>query len=342
MVWWQKNKLQDNLPILLARGKVKRILRDWFDAQNFIEVETSQLQISPGNEVHLLGLSTQWTSPMLESRELFFATSPEFACKKLIAGGMTQIYEFARVFRNRDLSALHTPEFTMLEWYRTNQDWNKVIADTIEICKLAANSINAKSFRNKDFEIDINIPPQRLTLQQAFLQFANIDMLSTLDEAGKPKRDEFAKLAINIGINIDDNDNWSDIFTKVLVAKIEPNLGVNSPTILCEYPLPEGALAQKCKHDCRVVERFELYICNIEIANGFGELIDAQEQKSRFESSMQEQKQIYGKAFPIDYDLIDAISHMPPTSGVALGLERLLMLITGAPKINDVLWTPFE
>ena len=211
----------------------------------------------------------------------------------------------------------------MLEWYRTDQDWNVAIDDTLAICIAAANSIGAKYFRHKNIEIPIDATPQRLTLQEAFLEYANIDMLSTISNNGELARDEFANLAIKSGINIDENDNWSDIFTKVLVARIEPNLGINSPTILCEYPIPEGALAQKCAHDNRVVERFELYICGVEIANGFGELIDANEQKQRFESAMQEQTKTYGKSYPIDYDLLDAISHMPPTSGVALGLSLI-------------------
>lgn len=341
MAWWEKEKLQDKLPILHARSLAKTAIRNWFVARDFTEVETAQLQISPGNEVHLLGLATEWTSPDLQSRQLFLATSPEFSCKKLIAGGMERIFEFARVFRNRDLSPLHTPEFTMLEFYRANEDWNQVIDDTWQICVAAANFVGAQKFRFNGVEIDIETAPVRLTLQQAFLEFANIDMLSTIVE-GVTLRDEFAKLAINAGIRIDETDNWSDIFTKVLIERIEPHLGITAPTILCEYPIPEGALAQKFAHDARVVERFELYICGVEIANGFGELIDAIEQRARFENAMREQEKIYGKAFPIDNDLLDAISHMPPTSGVALGFERLLMLITNARKINDVLWTPFE
>ena len=341
MKWWKKERLQDRIPILNARNIAKGAIRKWFESQDFIEVETAQLQTSPGNEVHLLGLETQWTSPELETAQMYLATSPEFSCKKLIAGGMERIFEFARVFRNRDLSPIHTPEFTMLEWYRANQDWNVTIEDTIAICIEVANSIGAKYFRHKNIEIPINAKPIRLTLQEAFFIFANIDMLSTIANNGQLDRDKFAKLANDSGVNIEDNDNWSDIFTKVLVAKIEPNLGIKAPTILCEYPLPEGALAQKCSHDGLIVERFELYICGIEIANGFGELIDADEQKQRFERAMHEQIQIYGKAYPIDYDLLDAISHMPPTSGVALGFDRLLMLITGARNINDVLWTPF-
>ena len=342
MKWWNKEVLSDKMPFLRARNLAKNAIRQYFLDDGFTEVETAELQVSPGNEVHLLGLSTIWTSPELNSHELFFATSPEFSCKKLIAGGMERIFEFARVFRNRDLSPTHSPEFTMLEWYRANQDWNVTIQDTLNLCKAAAIANNSHEYRYGKLVIPIDVKPRRLTLQEAFLQYANIDMLATVFPDGTTDRDLFAKLALEIGITINDDDDWSDIFTKVLVAKIDPNLGIAEPTILCEYPLPEGALAQKCQHDKRVVERFELYICGVEIANGFGELTNATEQRARFEDAMIRQKEIYGKAFPIDEDLLEALELMPPTSGVALGFERLVMLISGARRINDVLWTPFE
>ncbi len=342
MTKWNKDKLQDKLPFLHARNIAKNAIRNWFISQDFYEVETAQLQTSPGNEVHLLGLSTIWTAPDLQNQEMFFATSPEFSCKKLIAGGMERIFEFARVFRNRDLSPIHTPEFTMLEWYRTNEDWNKVIEDTLAICKNAAIANGAENYRFGQISIPVSTPTERITLQEAFLKYAGVDMLSTITENGTTNRDEFARLSLLSGVNVDDNDNWSDIFTKILVAKIEPHLGINAPTILCEYPLPEGALAQKCQHDPRVVERFELYICGVEIANGFGELIDSIEQRYRFEDAMRQQKEIYGKSYPIDEELLEALKHMPPTSGVALGFERLVMLISGARRISDVQWDEFK
>lgn len=319
----------------------KNAIRSWFLAQNFDEVETNQLQISPGNETHLLGLSTIFTDPSLEEHELFFATSPEFSCKKLIAAGMKNIFEFARVFRNRDQSKIHSPEFTMLEWYRANMPYEKTIQDTLDICKIAAKSIGSEFYRNKNLEINIEQPAEFITLQEAFLKYANIDLLATISDEGEENRDLFANLCKEQNIKISEDDNWSDIFTKVLVEKIEPNLGKECPTILYEYPLPEGALARKSPNNSKVVERFELYICGVEIANGFGELIDSDEQRKRFEASMQKQKELYGKSYPIDEDLLEALKYMPPTSGVALGFDRLIMLITGANNIEDVNFTPF-
>lgn len=337
-----KDKLFDKMPFLKARANAKNAIHTFFSDEDFVEVETPQLQISPGNETHLLGFSTIWTRPDQSQKELFFATSPEFSHKKLLASGMTRIYEFARVFRNQDLSPTHAPEFTMLEWYRAGQDYKSVIKDTLEICKKAALANGSCTYRFGDKEISIDIAPEFLTLCQAFKKFANIDLAHCLDQNGNGLRKEFATLAQNAGIRVADEDDWSDIFNNVLIAKIEPELGKSAPTILYEYPLPEGALAQKCDHDKRFVERFELYICGMEIANGFGELIDSNEQRARFEKSMQKQSEIYGRAFPIDEELLEAIMHMPPTSGVALGFDRLVMLISNARSIFDTFWNEFE
>ncbi|WP_305793649.1 amino acid--tRNA ligase-related protein, partial [Caulobacter sp. S45] len=136
------------------------------------------------------------------------------------------------------------------------------------------------------------------------------------------------------------DDSWSDVFSRVLVERIEPRLGEGRPTILYEYPLAEAALARPCPHDGRVAERFELYACGVELANGFGELTDPVEQRRRFEADMAEKARLYGERYPIDEDLLAALALMPPASGVALGFDRLVMLATEATRVNQVLWTP--
>lgn len=341
MAWWKKDRLEDKMPFLMARQKIKLSMQNWFAKNNFQEVETAQLQYSPGNEVHLLGLSTIWTAPNLNSKELFLATSPEFSCKKLIAGGMERIYEFARVFRNRDLSNIHAPEFTMLEFYKTNCDWLELINDCLELIKNSAKELRVKSYKFGKYEIDIEKKPKFLKVADAFLQYANINLHEMLDENGNGLIDIFKIAALQNGIKINEDDDWSNIFTKIMLEKIEPNIGKNEICIFYEYPYPEGALAQRCKNNKKFVERFEIYICGIEIANGFGELIDNIEQRKRFEIAMKKQYEIYGKSYLIDEDLLNAINSMPPTSGVAIGFDRLVMVISGARNINDVLWTPF-
>jgi lysyl-tRNA synthetase class 2 len=341
MAWWNTERMADKQPFLRARMAAKTAILDWFGDQGFTQVETSQLQVSPGNETHLLGFETFWHSPNQTKHPLYLATSPEFSHKKLVASGMNQIFEFARVYRNGEIGPLHAPEFTMLEWYRAGADWTQVIADTLEICRLALSAVGAKHFAWKGHAVSIDAAPIRLTLAEAFSKFAEIDLLATLDVNGIGLVDKLAFAASKAGVNSASDDNWSDIFTKILVAKVEPYLGYDAPTILCEYPLPEAALARKCAHDSRVVERFELYICGVELANGFGELTDPIEQRRRFEDSMQAMRDIYGYAYPIDEELLAALAQMPQTSGVALGFDRLAMLISGARTINDVLWTPF-
>ncbi|MBV9045736.1 MAG: EF-P lysine aminoacylase GenX, partial [Alphaproteobacteria bacterium] len=260
--------------------------------------------------------------------------------KKLLAAGETRIFDFARVFRNREHGALHAPEFTMLEWYRANEAYQVVQQDCLDILRLAADTTGAKDLIYRDRRCDPRAEAQRLTVAEAFHYHAGIDLLATLNAQGEGDRNAFAVKARRAGFAVTEADNWSDIFSKVLVAAIEPRLGNGVPTLLVEYPRCEAALARATPHDPRVAERFELYACGVELANGFGELTDPVEQRARFESEMAEKERIYGERYPIDEDFLAALEHMPAASGVALGFDRLVMLATGAPRIDDVLWTP--
>jgi lysyl-tRNA synthetase class 2 len=193
----------------------------------------------------------------------------------------------------------------------------------------------------RDRHCDPRAEAQRLTVAEAFTHFAGVDLLSSLNERGEGERSILATRARRAGVGVNEDDSWADIFSKVLVARVEPNLGIGKPTILYEYPRCEAALARATEHDPRVAERFELYACGVELANGFGELTDPVEQRARFEAEMAEKQRIYGERYPIDEDLLAALPHMPPASGVALGFDRLVMLATGARRIDDVIWTPF-
>ncbi len=338
--WWNRTRHADRRPLLLQRGAIKRSLRSWFDAQNFTEVECAALAISPGNEAHLHAFETQLRTTAGEPRTVYLHTSPEFAAKKLLAAGETRIFDFARVFRNRERGPLHAPEFTMLEWYRANESCDAVIADSLAILARAADTANARQFTFRNRTCDPRAPAGHLTLADAFAKFAGIDLLATLSRTGVGDRDSLAAAARTAGESVQDDDSWADIFSKLLVSKIEPHLGIGAPTILCEYPRCEAALARASDRDPRVAERFELYVCGVELANGFGELIDPFEQKKRFELEMAEKERIYGERYPIDEELLLALAHMPPSSGVALGFDRLVMLATGAQRLDDVLWTP--
>jgi lysyl-tRNA synthetase class 2 len=342
MPWWDAHNHADRRPLLLMRGRIKAALRAHFDAQGFTEVECGALVASPGNETHLHAFETRLTGTDLAAQALYLHTSPEFAAKKLLAAGETRIFDFARVFRNRERGRLHAPEFTMLEWYRAHEEYEVVIADTLALLTLAADVAGADTLRHRDTVCDPRAEAMRLTVAEAFTHLAGIDLLATLFPDGSGDREALAVRARRGGIDFADDEDWSDIFSKILTLRVEPRLGMDKPTILYEYPACEAALARVCAYDSRVAERFELYACGVELANGFGELTDPVQQRKRFEIEMAKKEQVYGVRYPLDEDFLSSLSAMPPASGVALGFDRLVMLATGAPNVDAVLWTPLR
>src|SRR5689334_2368290 len=340
MPWWTPQNHADRRPLLVKRGRLKQAIRTHFEGQGFTEVECGALVTSPGNETHLHAFETQAIGPDLSTRTLYLHTSPEFAAKKLLAAGEHKIFEFARVFRNRERGRLHAPEFTMLEWYRAREPYEVVIEDSLTLLRLAAEMAGAETLRYRDAACDPRARADRLTVAEAFTHLAGIDLLATLSPAGVGDAHALRSRARRGGIDVADDDDWSDMFAKILTLRIEPRLGLERPCIFYEYPVCEAALAHVSPRDGRVAERFELYACGVELANGFGELTDPVQQRARFEIEMAKKEKVYGLRYPLDEELLAALSHMPPSSGVALGFDRLVMLITGAPNINDVLWTP--
>jgi elongation factor P--(R)-beta-lysine ligase len=336
--WWSAARRADIRPFLFARTAVARAVRAWFDEQGFVEVETGILQVSPGNETHLHAPRTELLGATGERVTRYLRTSPEFSCKKLLAAGETRIFELARVFRDRERSDLHLPEFTMLEWYRANASYDAVMTDAIVVIAQAARATGIQRFSFRGKVADPFAEPELLTVAAAFDRFAGIDLLDTIAD-GEGNRDSFAAAARD-KVRISDDDTWSDIFSKLLVEHVEPHLGQGRLTILFEYPVPEAALARAKGCDPRVAERFEIYACGVELANGFGELTDQDEQRRRFAAAMDEKQRRYGERYPIDEDFMDAVSHMPDASGVALGFDRLVMLASGAIRIDQVVWTP--
>ncbi len=340
--YWAPHVHADRRPFLAARGKIVAALRAWFAEHDFVEVETCALQVSPGNETHLHAFATTLAAPDGTARPLYLRTSPEFACKKLLAAGERRIVEFAKVFRNRERGALHHPEFTLIEWYRAGESYRVLMEDCTAILYVAAQTAGTGELRFRGRSADAFAAPERLTVAAAFTRFAGVDLLATLPD-GRPDRERFARAAQDAGIRIAADDRWGDIFSRVLVERIEPQLGIGRATILDEYPAVLAALARPAQgpaQDTRVAERFELYVCGVELANGFGELTDAAEQRRRLEREMAEKERIYGERYPIDEDFIASLAQMPQASGIALGLDRLVMLATGAARIDQVLWTP--
>jgi lysyl-tRNA synthetase class 2 len=338
--WWDPGRHADRRPLLLARNRIKAALRGWFATRGFTEVEAGILQVSPGNEAHLHGFATQALTTDGRASPLYLHTSPEFAAKKLIAAGETRIVDFARVFRNRERGPLHHPEFTMVEWYRVGEAYDQLMADCADLLRLACATAGRDRLTWRGRDCDPALEPERLTLAEAFRRHAGLDLLATVSAGGRTDRGGLAGQARAAGIRVSDDDSWADIFSKVLVERIEPHLGFGRATILCEYPVSEAALARPKAADPRVAERFELYACGVELANAFGELTDPAEQRRRFEAEMAEKQRVYGEAYPIDEELLAALGLMPATAGIALGFERLVMLAAGARHIEDVVWTP--
>jgi len=336
--FWAAHVHADRRSFLLARNRIVAALRAFFVAEDFIEVDTGALQVSPGNETHLHAFATKLVAPDGAALPLYLRTSPEFACKKLLAAGERRIVDFAKVFRNRERGALHHPEFTLVEWYRANEPYETLMEDCAAILALAANAAGTRQLTFRGRAADAFAEPERLTVADAFTRFAGIDLLATLPD-GEPDCDGLVRVARAAGIRVAEDDRWGDIFSRVLVEKVEPNLGIGRATILDQYPAGQAALAKPAA-DARVAERFELYACGVELANGFAELTDPAEQRARLEREMAEKARIYGERYPLDEDFLAALASMPQACGIALGLDRLVMLATGATRIEQVLWNP--
>ena len=326
----------------MVRSAAAAKVREYFAVQDFVEADTAAIQISPGNETHVHGLGLDLHRPSGESARRYLHTSPEFAMKKLLAAGETRIFSLAHVFRDREHGPLHACEFTMLEWYRTGETFEDIIGDCVGIVQLAVQAAGAPMLRYRQHIADPFQTVQRLSVAEAFMRYAAIDLLASCREDGSTDRAVLAEAARDKGVAVRDGDSWSDIFSRLLVSLIEPNLGRKGLCILHGYPRSEAALSAANRQDPRIADRFELYACGVELANGFRELTDPVEQRRRFEAQMAQKERIYGERYPIDEDFLHALTAMPPASGVALGFDRLIMLATGAPDIHRVMWTPAE
>lgn len=323
MAWWQPHKFEDKKPFLQARMAITRQIRAFFDDQGFWEVQTPVMQTMPGADVHIHAYR-------LENGQ-YLHNSPEFAMKKLLVAGGSKIYQIGPVFRKEERTCLHSPEFTMVEWYRAGAGYQEIMAD----CEALLRGLNVTKFRYNGRECDPHEPWLRLSVSAAFERYAGMDLAACLGDVPK-----FAAAAEQAGVRVIESDAWDDIFHAVMAAKIEPYLGDGAPCILYDYPAAMAALARKKPEDPRFAERFELYICGVELANGFGELADPAEQRARFEADMAEKERLYGERFPIDEDFLAALEHgMPESGGIALGVDRLVMLATDAKDISQVLWT---
>ena len=340
--WWHPEALARRRPHLEARGRVLGAVRRFMAGRDVIEVETPALQVSPGQEPHLLAFATDLREPNPEvRRRLYLHTSPEFAMKKLLVAGVPRLWQLARVFRNGERSETHHPEFSMLEWYRAGAGYRELMADCVALVREAAAAAGCRGFRFRGVDCDPYAEWRVLTVPYAFELYAGIDLLATAPDPREPDAALLAGAAARAGIRAHDGDRWEDIFFRVMFERIEPELGAGVPTFLTDYPVSMAALARPKPEDPRLAERFELYACGLELANAFGELTDPELQRARFEADMDLQERLYGHRTPIDEDFLAALAYgLPESAGIALGFDRLVMLCSGAEAIEDVLWAP--
>ena len=339
--WWRPDRFALRRARLAQRGRILHAVRSFFAEHGFVEVDTPALQVSPGLEPHLRAFATELHDPQPgRVAPRYLHTSPEFAMKKLLVAGMPRIWQLAHVFRDGERSATHHPEFSMLEWYRTGASYRDLMAECAALVRACQHAAGARALSWRGHAADATREWQRISVAEAFQKHCGLDLLATAPDPLHPDTDRLAAAASSIGISPHPGDDWEALFFRVFLDRIEPWLGRGVPTILYDYPLSMAALSRRRPDDTRVAERFEVYVCGLELANAFGELTDAAEQRRRFEAEMDEKERLHGERYPIDEDFLAALAVIPPASGIALGFDRLVMLATGAHRIEQVIWTP--
>jgi elongation factor P--(R)-beta-lysine ligase len=338
--WWRPDRFAKKRAHLETRIRLIAAIRGFFAERGFAEVDTPALQVSPGLEPHLMAFATGLAEPGAGPRPRYLQTSPEFAMKKLLVAGVPRLFQLAHCFRNGERSRTHHPEFTMLEWYRADAGYDDLMADCEALLRAAA---GGASFTWQGRSADPAAPWHYLSVAAAFEQFCHIDLLATAPDPEAPSLPLLAQAARPLDVVAHPGDSWEDLFFRLFLERIEPHLGTGAPTILYDYPVSLAALARAKPGDARLAERFELYVCGLELANAFGELIDAGAQRRRFLADQEKKRARYGTTYPIDEDFLAALAHgMPQSAGIALGLDRLVMLASGAQTIEDVLWAPVQ
>lgn len=339
MNWWQPHNFNEKRRYLDGRAQVIKALRGFFDDNEFTEVDTPVLQVCPVMDTHIHAFRTDLKNLDLSHRKtMYLQTSPEFDMKKLLVAGMERIYQICPVFRNAEGSSLHSTEFTLLEWYRAGADYRMLMDDSVDILRSIAGKMDIQYYTYKGKTSDPFKEWQIISVRDAFTKFANIDLALYLDDVSG-----FSNVIAELGVRVTAEDSWDDLFHAVMAEKIEPYLGVGVPTILYDYPVSMAALSRKKMDDPRFAERFEVYVCGVELANAYSELTDAQEQRTRYKAEMALKQTLYGEIYPPDENFFAALEHgLPESAGIALGVDRLVMLSLGAENINDVLWAPVQ
>lgn len=318
------------LEVAQARAFMNAAVRATFSAQGFVEVETPVLVPHAGMEVHIEPFAVAYTpqTQVGQKATWFLHTSPEYAMKRLLAQGSPPIFQLARVFRDGEISTHHNPEFTLLEFYRPNADYHAIMADTEAV--LAAVEVAVRGARG----IFSNAPYERLTVRDAVLRYAQVDLrqATTLPL--------LRKAVEAVGVLTKADDSFDDVFFRLFLERVEAKLGRGRPTFLTEYPASMAALARLKPGDESVAERVELYVDGVELGNGFSELTDAVEQRARLLAEQAARARRGLRPLELDERFLASLPLMPPSAGIAIGLDRVLMMLLGKSSIDDVLLFP--
>ncbi len=316
--------LQKKKHILDQRWVILRLIREFFWSQQFVEVETPLILCLPGQEPYLSPMKLDIHNERGEKFTSYLHTSPEYAMKKMLAAGYEKIFSLGKTFRDYEsFGGTHNPEFTMIEWYRAGEDFWKLMDDVESLL----------SFINNKLETQISVQFTRLHMREAWQKFAGVNLDNHLEN------ESMFRLCQEKGFSPNKNEAYDDLFNRIFLNLIEPHLA-QTPTIIHHYPKQMAALSQLSATDPRYAERMEAYMGGFEIANGFTELVDATEQRIRLQGEQEFRKNLGKDVFPLDEDFVEAVGMMPPSAGIALGVDRLVQVFTGCKNIDDVLPLP--
>ncbi len=336
---WRPTRLADRLPALRARAALAAATRAWFLARGFTEVETPALVPVPGMEVHLHGFDTVFRPHLGRgaATPLWLRTSPELALKRLLVAGAGPVFELARVWRNGEVSARHAPEFTMLEWYAPGATLAGLMDQTEAYCR----AMLPASVTHAGVTTDVTRAFDRIRMQDAFAAWCGIDLLATVGSDGEGDAGALLATARAAGHPLPAEFSWEDAFFRLMLDHVEPRIGRDTGTFLTHWPAPQAALARRDPDDPRCALRFEVFVAGVELANAFDELTDPAEQRARVTRDVADRARLHPDApgWPVDEDFLAALdAGLPPTSGIALGFDRLVMLAAGVPRVADTFW----
>ena len=313
-----------------SRQALNLALRQFFGSQGYLEVETPSLVPAPGMEPHITAFEVVFRpeTDVGRARTLYLHTSPEYAMKRLLADAARPLFQICKVFRNGEVSPTHNPEFTLLEFYRPHVDYHAIMIDLENALAAAEAAVAGAPVRFRA------LPFERLSVRDALLEKTGIDWKAHPDAAS------LGEAAASVGVRSDPTDGFDDVFFRLFLEKVEPLLGMARPTFLIEYPASMASLARLKPGDASVAERFELYSGGLELANGFSELTDGEEQRVRLVAERDWRAQTGRPVYPLDEAFLAAVGKMPSAGGVAVGLDRVLMLLQGETRLEDVLLFP--